>query len=362
MNLSILDDFKEVVYSSAREEIRDLVEYNPGPMPEDVVRVSANENNLGVSPLALAFMTKALAQGNRYPDSTCTTLRCKLAELSGVLPDEVIVSNGLDGLFTMLGRAFLRKGDEVVTGELTFSVYADTASIMGAKNVLVPMRDDLSLDVEGFISAINDKTKLVFFCNPNNPSGSFASIEDVVRIVEATPKSTIFVLDEAYIDFADECVESGISLVKRFPNLLVCRTFSKLYGLAGLRVGWAVGNRELLRFLYKVREPYCVSYVATEGALGALSDVSYAKKTYDTNKEERVKLISALEGLQLEVFPSQTNFIFVFSDKAQKIRSALFEKGIVIRALSFRKKQALRISVGLPCENELLIKELRNIL
>ena len=347
---------KKNFYASAREEIRDLTEYNPGPMPEELTRVSANENNLGVSLLALDAMAQALVNANRYPDSTCTALRERIASIHSLSPDQIIISNGLDGAFTMLGRAFLNKGDEVITGELTFSVYADTAAVMGAKTVSVPMREDMSLDVEGFISAITDKTKLVFFCNPNNPTGSVENLSEIEKIIAALPEGAIFVLDEAYIEFADDSVESGLCLLEKYSNLLVCRTFSKLYGLAGMRVGWTAGDKELLRYMYKVREPYCVSTVAAEGARAALSDNVYIKETKELVREEREKLYTFFKEEGFEVYESQANFVFVFSPVSQKLRRHLFENGIVVRALSFRGRQALRISVGLPEENRLLIQ------
>lgn len=347
---------KNIFYSSARKEIRELTEYNPGPMPEELTRVSANENNLGVSLLALDAMAQALVNANRYPDSTCTALRESIASIHSLSPDQIIISNGLDGAFTMLGRAFLNNGDEVITGELTFSVYADTAAIMGAKTVSVPMKEDMSLDAEGFISAVTDKTKLVFFCNPNNPTGSVEKLSEIERIIAALPQGAIFVLDEAYIEFADDSVESGLCLLEKYPNLLICRTFSKLYGLAGMRVGWTAGNKELLRYMYKVREPYCVSTVAAEGARAALSDNVYIKETKELVQEEREKLYTFFREHGFEVYESQANFVFLFSQSAQKIRKYLFENGIVVRALSCRGRQALRISVGLPEENRLLMQ------
>lgn len=341
-----------------RPEIRGLEAYNPGPVPDGCIRIVANENNLGVSPKAREGMMRAMLEGNRYPDGTCTELRKKLAAAHGLRPEQILVGNGLDGVFTILARTFLSSGDEVVCGELTFSVYADNAEIMGAKAVTVPMTEKMELDVEGFIRAVTDKTKMVCFCNPNNPTGTLASLRDVRLMIEATPKNALFALDEAYIEFSSCEGRAGLALLDEYPNLIVCRTFSKIYGLAGLRVGWIAAHPELLGYMYRVREPYAVSRISAAGAEAALDDKEFYEKSRAVTIAEREKLCRFLSENNIPYVPSQGNFVLLTSGGAAPLCEALAAKGIVARLLSFRGAKALRITVGTPEENILLTSAL----
>lgn len=351
-------DKEELFYNIARPAIRDMDEYDPGPISPDLVRVSSNENNLGPSALAVEAMIKAVNECNRYGDAKCTGLRKKLADKYGMTADRFLVGNGLDGIFTMLGRAFLDPSDEVVCGELTFSVYAETAGVMGAKAVKIPMTEDLGLDVKGFIEAVTDKTKMVVFCNPNNPTGRTVNAEDITRMLDAIPAKVLFVLDEAYIEFADDQPANGMSLLDKYPNLMVCRTFSKIYGLAGLRVGWIAGDAELMKYLYKVREPYAVSMLAAAGAEAALDDTKHIQAVLDMTKREKKKYYDFFDANGIKYVPSQTNFILLpIGDASQRLRDGLLRDGIIVRLLSFRGAGIVRITVGLPEENDALISK-----
>lgn len=355
---------EKLFYGMARPAIRELEEYDPGPMPAGVrVRVSANENNRGLPDAARAAIISALGEGNRYAESRCTELRRGIAGLHGLSPEQIFVSNGLDGFFTTLGRAFLEPGDEVVCAELTFGVYRDTAVIAGALPVTVPMREDFSCDARGFIEAVTERTKMLCFCNPNNPTGTAASPGEITEMLDAVPQNVLFVLDEAYIDFADDPAGSGMKLLDKYPNLIVCRTFSKIYGLAGLRVGYAAADPELLRFLYKVREPYCVSALSAAAAASVLRDSGYSRESREMVLREREKLCAYFREKGIRHIPSQANFIMLLMDNSDDIRDKLLGMGIAARSMGFRgKKQVLRISVGLPEENNLLIQALSDIL
>lgn len=355
---------EKLFYGMARPSIRELEEYDPGPMPAGVrVRVAANENNLGLPEAARAAIISALGEGNRYAESRCTGLRVDLARLHGLSPEQLLVANGLDGLFTTLGRAFLEPGDEVIAAELTFGVYRDTAIIAGATPVTVPMREDFSCNTRGFIDAVTERTKMLCFCNPNNPTGTAASLGEITEMLQAVPQNVLFVLDEAYIDFADDPAASGMGLLDKYPNLMVCRTFSKIYGLAGLRVGYAAADPELLRFLYKVREPYCVSALSAAAAASVVKDGRYARESRRMVLEEREKLCAFFREKGIRYIPSQTNFIMLLAENSDVIRDRLLGMGVAARSMGFRgKKQVLRISVGLPEENSFLKKALSDIL
>lgn len=355
-------DKKELFYSIARPNIRDLEEYDPGPVVPDLVRISSNENNLGVSGRAIEAIKNAASECNRYGDSRCDSLRDKLARKYGMTPGRFVIGNGLDGVFTMLGRAFIEPGDEVVCGELTFSVYAETAEIMGGKAVKVPMTDDMELDVDGFVSAVTDKTRMVVFCNPNNPTGTGTGIVDIRKMLDAIPEKVLFVLDEAYIEFADENTADGMTLLDEYPNLMVCRTFSKVYGLAGLRVGWVAGDEDLMRYLYKVREPYVVSVPAAAGAEAALDDIEFLSKSVDMARNEKKRLYDFFRSNSIKFIPSQTNFILLpLGDLSAPLRDGLLEEGIIVRLLRFRSKGIIRITVGLPEENTLLMEKFMGV-
>lgn len=351
-------DKKDLFYSIALPNIRDLEEYDPGPISPDLIRVSSNENNLGVSRKAIQAIKNAASECNRYGDSRCDSLRNKLASKHGMRADQFVVGNGLDGVFTMLGRAFIAPGDELVCGELTFSVYAETAKIMGGKVVTVPMTETMEFDVNGFIEAVTDKTKMVVFCNPNNPTGTAASLEDIKKILDALPQRVLFVLDEAYIEFADECAADGLLLLNEYPNLMVCRTFSKVYGLAGLRVGWIAGDPELMKYLYKVREPYQVSVPAMAGAEAALSDEDFLRESIEMVRKEKKKFYDFFLANDISFIPSQTNFILLpLGEKSLSVRDGLLKDGIIVRLLRFRDAGLIRITIGLPEENKLLMEK-----
>lgn len=349
-----MSETKKLFFEMARPQIRELVEYDPGPMPSGVkVRISSNENNLGMPDAAREAIMTALSEGNRYAESRCTELCGEIAGLHGLKPEQVIVGNGLDGIFTMLERAFLGDADEVVAAELTFGVYEDMAVISGASFVPVAMRADLSCDTRGFAEAVTDRTKIVCFCNPNNPTGTVASLGEIVEMLDAVPQNVIFALDEAYIDFADDPTASGITLLDKYPNLIVGRTFSKIYGLAGLRIGYAAASPELLRYMYKVREPYCVSSLSAAAAASVLRDTEYSRRSREITLNEREKLCAYFSEKGVTYIPSQANFIMLLAENAEELRDKLFDEGVSTRLLSFRgKKRILRVSVGLPEENE----------
>ena len=351
-------DKKDLFYSIALPNIRDLEEYDPGPISSDLIRISSNENNLGVSRKAIQAIKDAASECNRYGDSRCNGLRDKLALKHGMSADQFVIGNGLDGVFTMLGRAFIGPGDELVCGELTFSVYAETAEIMGGKVVRVPMTENMELDIDGFIKSVTDKTRMVVFCNPNNPTGTAANLKSIKKILDALPQRVLFVLDEAYIEFADEDTADGLLLLNEYPNLMVCRTFSKVYGLAGLRVGWIAGDPELMKYLYKVREPYQVSVLAMAGAEAALDDEEFLRESIEMVRKEKKKFYDFFRANDIKFIPSQTNFILLpLGEKSLRLRDGLLQDGIIVRLLRFRNKGLIRITIGLPEENNLLIEK-----
>lgn len=348
-----MTDLEKLFNDMTRPSVRGAEPYDAGTVPAGCVRVNANENNLGVSPLALAAMKKALDEGNRYPESSCAVLRQKLAARYGLTPEHILVSNGLDGMFTMMSRAFMDKGDEIICGALTFSIYEDNARIMDAVPVIPDMTDGLGFDVRSFAAAVTERTKMIFFCNPNNPTGTMVGESDIRWLLDTVPHSVIVVLDEAYIDFADDPHEYSFRLLAEHPNLIVVRTFSKIYGLAGVRVGWAAAHPGLLSVLKRVREPFGVTELAFMGAAAALDDTEFYEKSRELFISERRSLCRFLDEKKIPYVPSQGNFVLLpLGDNSASLAEEFARAGIIVRRLTFKGVGMLRVSIGLPDENE----------
>ena len=357
-----MQNIEELFRSLARPAIRDLEPYDASVSGNPLIRVSANENNEGLPESVLTAMRNALAEGNRYPDSRNTSLREKLAARFSLRPEQIITSGGLDGLFTMLGRAFLDPGDEVVCGECTFGVYAETALIAGASVKTVPLGEGYVQLPADFAAAVGPATKMLFFCNPNNPTGTLAEPASVHEMLKKIPRRVVVILDEAYLDFADADGDASFKLLEEFPNLVICRTFSKIFALAGLRIGWAAAHPGLLDCLYRVREPYCVTAMAEAGACAALDEVARLRRTRTMVICERDKLCTLLLRLGVKHIHSQTNFVMIFpQERYEPLSTAFIQSGIAVRRLSLRGERVMRISVGLPQENRQVERVLEEI-
>jgi histidinol-phosphate aminotransferase len=363
------------VEAIARQCILDRKEYVPGkPVEEvkrefgidDIIKMASNENPLGTSPQAMAAMHDELEENaNRYPESLCHDLVHKLAETHQLAPEQFFVDNGVDGVITMLGLTFLNPEDECIFGELTFPAYENIVTKMGSRCVKVPMTEDFRLDVDGFIAAITPHTKMIFVCNPNNPTGTIIQDEEFERLLEATPESVLVVADEAYYEFADDpSYPQSIDYMEDYPNLIILRTFSKIAGLAGLRVGYAMADPAVVKVMLKAREPFPVNRIAQAGAGAALDDVAFIERTLEVNRAGREQFYEAFEEMGLRYYPTQTNFIFVdLGRPVAPVFQAMLRDGVIIRPLSFvGEAGALRITIGLEEENERTIASLRNAL
>lgn len=355
-----MQDMKDHFAELMRPPVRNIDPYDAAPLPGAKILLSANENNAGVPEGVLNAMTAALRRGNRYPDSRNGRLREKLASRFALEPDQIITSNGLDGMFTMLARAFLDARDEVVCGECTFGVYASNAEIAGAKTVKVPLSPSFGQVPLRFAESVTPATKMLFFCNPNNPTGCLAAEDEIRAMLDAIPRRVIVVLDEAYTEFSGTDGKRSFSLLRDFPNLIICRTFSKIFALAGLRVGWAAAHHDLLDCLYRVREPYCVTSVAEAGATAALDETEFLKSVYETTVKEREKLSRVIAECGIPFLPSRANFILMLpGEKTDALKAAFKDSGIAARYLKCAGRPAIRISIGLPEENAEAAKAMR---
>lgn len=351
-----------------REEARELPLYLPGkPIEEvkrelglvDVIKLASNENAWGPSPLAVKAMQEAITESNRYPDASAFELTTALTESFGLDKKHFLVGNGSDQIIQMLAQTFFRAGDEVLMGKPSFPRYATVARLMGAIPVEIPCSEGY-YPLQQLLDGVTDKTRAIFICNPNNPTGTAYTEPELRAFVEAVPPNIIIIFDEAYLEFADS-PNSGVAFLSDDRPLLVLRTFSKAYGLAGVRIGFAIGHPDLIEGLDRVRDPFNASVPALAGALAAWQDQDYINEIISKNKIERTRLNAALEQLGVSFFPSQTNFIMAFfKEPANQLSDKLLREGIIVRpGVGFGYPDGIRITIGTKEENERLLAALR---
>lgn len=368
-----MDYFKRLIKSS----VQSLVEYKPGPNSgdENSVRISHNENGFGPAPGVREAAIRAMASPgviSRYPDAGCKALREALSAKHGLPADRFLVGNGLDDVLGILALAILEPEREVVVPELTFSVYSGIAGAMGARVVSVPMRGDLSIDTDAIAAAVTRDTAMIFLCNPNNPTGSATwrgEFDTLLERLESLPVPPLLVVDEAYADFVDDSdYPEAADYIESRRHIVVLRTFSKLSGLAGLRVGYAIADPDLLSYLYRVRQPFTVNGAAQAAALASLEPESldFSRDCRRQILEGRTALQSFMRDHGIACVPSQANFVFAYYDRSSEelaaIESKLSSRGILIRRISpGGAPGGLRFSIGTPAENDRLIAALADI-
>jgi histidinol-phosphate aminotransferase len=331
----------------------------------EIIRLNYNENPLGVSPKAAKAMMNNISNNNFYPEFDGITLRKNLADFYNQKyninfdEENFIIGYGASGLLSLIGEVFLCCGDELVTSQLTFESYEISANRNGANYVEVPTKENLQIDLDGILDAITKKTKMIIICNPNNPTGMILNEEEIKNFIMKVPKNVIIIIDEAYFEFIDiPNYKSMMQMIDNYPNVIVVRTFSKVYGLAGARVGYAIMNKKMSINLIKGVE-FASSLSALEGAIAALDDKEFIKKTKAVVKEGREYLAKEFKKLGFKVFPTQTNFIYLDTKLGTKfIAEKLKEKGILIRG----DLPLSRITVGTMQQNTKLISALKNII
>jgi len=357
----------------ARKGILKITSYVPGKSIEEVqkefgakrwIKLASNENLLGPSPKAVAAIRKELPNIYLYPEGPCTILRKALAKKFAIPERKVVISNGADNLILMIANAFVNEGEEVVMADPTFSVYTNVTQVMGGKPIKVKLKD-FTHDLDTMLKKINRKTKLVFICNPNNPTGTTVSLKAFNSFLSKIPKRVIVVLDEAYGDFVEEAFyPNGLDYIKKEKQVIVLRTFSKVYGLAGLRIGYALGRKDLVDCLYQVRDPFPVHRLAQVAAMAALDDEDHAIRSIQMVYEGRKYLYKELDRVGLSYVPSQANFIFVdFEKDSEEVFQALLREGIIIRpGKVWGFPTFARVTIGRMKDNQRFIKALKKIL
>jgi histidinol-phosphate aminotransferase len=351
-----------------------LVPYSPGkPIEEverelgisDVVKLASNENALGPSPRAVAAMREAASRMSIYPDADSVLLREALGSFLGVPPASILLGNGSDDIIHLLGVTFLQPGDEVIQAHPSFVRYEAAALLNGAKCHLVPLNSAWEHDLDAMAERVNPCTRLVFLCNPNNPTGAIVRKEPLERFLNALPERVIAVMDEAYYEYASPAPDYPQTIAyTQERNVVVLRTFSKAYGLAGLRVGYGVMRPEIAGWLNRTREPFNVNYMAQIAAFAAIDDVEHVARSVAMNEEGKRAICAGLESLGLCCAPTYANFVWVDAGKpARALFDGLLRKGVIVRTGDpFGAPTHLRITIGTADQNERMLRALADVL
>jgi histidinol-phosphate aminotransferase len=350
--------------------ILELAPYQPGKPVEELerelgvvgsIKIASNENSLGPSPRAVEAVRAALDGVNRYPDGASFALRNKLAERLEVSPDQLVFGCGADEILELLAKTLLGPGREAVFAWPSFAMYPVVVQGMGATARPVPLDDDLVHDLPAMAAAVGENTRLVIVCNPNNPTGTSVGAEAFDHFVESLPEDVVLAVDEAYVEYARRPdFPDSLAWVRRRPGTVVLRTFSKIYGLAGLRIGYAVADTELAGYLQRARHPFNVNRLAEAAALAALDDFEHAERSRRVNAEGAEYLTRELTAMGVEVWPTDANYILVRG--GADVYDRLLREGVIVRPLSgFGMPDFVRVTIGLPEENERFVKTLRKL-
>jgi histidinol-phosphate aminotransferase len=359
------------MYLSAHQHVLDLIAYEPGkPVeelaremglePSDIIKLASNENPLGPSPKALAAMRDALERAHFYPDGGGWALRSAIAEKLGLDRSNVILGNGSNEIIEFLGHAFLKPGDEVVTARHAFAVYSLMAQLFGATTIEV---DDpgYAHDLEAMLAAITPRTRQVFIANPNNPTGTLVGQAEIDAFMARVPDHVVVVFDEAYYEFLDTPPDV-LKYVREGRNVVVMRTFSKIQGLAALRIGYGLASAKLAEVLQKTRQPFNANAIAQAGAVAGLADEEHMRKTRELTHEGREFFQNAFASMGLEFVPSHANFVLVRVGDGDALFKTLLKIGIIVRAMrSYKLPGWIRVSVGTMEQNRRFITELRKL-
>lgn len=330
-----------------------------------VIKLASNENPIGPSPNALEVISTSLSTLNRYPDSHSVELKAAIASSLSLSTKQIIITNGADELITLISETYLEAGDEIIVPSPSFSEYDFGAHLMGAKVVPVSLDNDFQFNIDMIVSAVTDRTKLVYICSPNNPTGTFLPKSKLEELLQSLPNHVLVVFDSAYSHFAtNEDYTNGLEYVRAGFPLIVLQTFSKIYGLAGLRIGFGVAPGNIIQSILHVKEPFNVNSLAQAAAAAAIKDEEHIEKSKQVNTAGREQLYKAFQELGLHYTESMSNFILVkFGPVAKEVYHQLLMKGIIVRfGDTWGLPEYIRISIGTPKENNILIEAISSIL
>lgn len=353
--------------------LRSLKPYEPGrPIeevarelgldPEGIVKLASNESALGPSPRAIEALQEGAAEVHLYPDGAAWDLRAALADHLGVDGNQLIFGNGSNEVLELLGHCFLRPGVSIVYSAHAFIVYKLVAELFGAESIEVPMTKDLTHDLDAMAAAIRPDTAIVYVCNPNNPTGSMVDVEALEVFLDQVPRDVLVVLDEAYAEIALNRMPPSIEWLAERPNLMVSRSFSKAYGLAGLRIGYGVSHPGLVEAINRARQPFNVNRLAQQAAIAALSDQAFVTSCRELYRVEKEFVETALSNQGLPFVPATANFILVQVGDGLKVAAALRQRGVIVRPMGpYQLPQHIRITLGTRSENLQCLQALQDI-
>lgn len=353
-----------------REALNSMTAYASGKTIEDIQReygltrvdkLAANENPLNCSEKVIETVRKAAANLSIYPDSNSTELKKAIAAFYGVKETEIMPTSGSDEMINMLAGTFLNPGDETIMADFTFASYITASKMADAKIITVPVRN-FALNLEGMAEAITDKTRLIWLCNPNNPTGTMFTEAELYEFMSKIPNTVVVVYDEAYAEFVTDphYPRDSFKLYRQFPNMIVMRTFSKVYGLAGLRVGYSFAHEEVLHNINKIRSVFNVNKLAQAAAVTALTDQAFVKKVIDLNNEGKSYLYKQFEEMGIMYVPTEANYIFLDVEKdCNEVFKGMERRGIIIRPV---KETFIRVTIGTMEQNKVFIKGLKEVL
>mgnify|MGYP001289983027 FL=1 len=359
-------DIKELV----NRGIDDLSPYEPGKPIEDLerelgienaIKLASNENPMGPSPKIFDSIEDVLKETHRYPDGNATRLKSTIARKFNVTDNQVTIGNGSNDIIEFVARIFLSRNDSAIYSEHAFAVYPLVVKAVGAKGIEVPAKN-FSHDLDLMLESIEESTKLIFIANPNNPTGSFIEYDELIKFLEKVPEHIIVLLDQAYFDYSSfETKDMEFDDLSKFPNLIMSRSFSKAYGLAGFRVGFCLSSKEIADYLNRVRQPFNANSLALFAAEKALEDQDFIDKCLQLNLEQKELLYKELDSLGYECLPSRANFIsFDCKQDSSQAFNKLLMEGVIVRSLAvYKMPNYLRVSVGLPEENLSFLEKIK---
>jgi histidinol-phosphate aminotransferase len=360
------------IWDLANPQLRDLALYEPGkPIEEtaresglrldEIVKLASNENPLGPSPRAVEAMQRSAAEANFYPDGGAYFVTQALTKKLNVAAENIVLGNGSNEIIEFVGHAFLRPGVETITSENAFIAYRLLTALFGAKTVQVPDRE-YRFDLDAILAAVTPRTRAIFVANPNNPTGTLVKQETIDRFMAEVPNDIVVVFDEAYFEYLDDPPDT-LKFVRQGRDILVLRTFSKIHGLAGARLGYGIARPELIQVLQKTREPFNINGIAQAGAVASLADESHARETKRLTSEGRDFFEEEFSKMQLEFVPGVANFVLVKVGDGAAVFRALLKRGVIVRALTgYDFPGWVRISVGTMEQNRKCIAALREAL
>ncbi|MFI4923213.1 MAG: histidinol-phosphate transaminase [Burkholderiales bacterium] len=352
--------------------IRAIKAYQPGkPISElerelglkDIVKLASNENPLGASPKALAAIRLVLSQIARYPDGNGFALKQALSARLKVKPEQIVLGNGSNDVLELAARAFLSPGTQAVYSQHAFAVYPLATQACGAQGIEAPAKN-FGHDPEAMLQAVTSQTRIVFIANPNNPTGTLLSTDELLSFLRRLPKKVLVVLDEAYNEYLPEELKTpSVSWLQEFSNLVVTRTFSKAYGLAGLRVGYALAHAGVADLMNRVRQPFNVNSISQAAAVAALDDHEFVMQSYQLNQQGMRQITQSFKRLGIRFIPSYGNFVCFHVGDASALYQRLLRRGVIVRPIAdYGMPEWLRVSIGLHEENEKFLKTLESLM